>query len=258
MSQQQLTFEQKKTSYEWVMGIDEAGRGPVIGPMVYGCCIWPITNTNNKKHENDKMENEGFNDSKALTIEKREALFARMQELQDDELHFEVYIDTVGNKETYQKKLENDYHKQYPQIKFCVKEKADADFPVVGAASICAKVIRDKEIENQEIEKNSVSLGSGYPSDPQTKKWLQNNFDGVFGFGNMVRFSWSTVENIFKERGVFINFFEDKVQGNGCFQQFLIQKEKKMYFQGKLDISIKLGTFSQTEVHMSINFRKFL
>jgi ribonuclease H2 subunit A len=41
--------------------------------------------------------------------------------------------------------------------------------------------------------------GSGYPSDPATKKWLKEGFDNVFGFPTNVRFSWSTVENIFKE-----------------------------------------------------------
>lgn len=51
------TFEDKKLNWEWCMGIDEAGRGPVLGPMVYGCCLWPI-------REESELKSEGFFDSK--------------------------------------------------------------------------------------------------------------------------------------------------------------------------------------------------
>ena len=60
-----------------------------------------------------------------------------------------------------------------------------------------AKVTRDKQIENLEL--NDKDCGSGYPSDPKTKDWLKNNYDNVFGFGREVRFSWKTVDNMFKE-----------------------------------------------------------
>jgi len=48
---------------ECEIGIDEAGRGPVLGPMVYGCCFWPTSSTNQMK------SNYGFTDSKQLTEE---------------------------------------------------------------------------------------------------------------------------------------------------------------------------------------------
>lgn len=51
-----------KTKENWIMGIDEAGRGPVFGPMVYGACMWP------ECYEKE-LENLGFNDSKKLTKE---------------------------------------------------------------------------------------------------------------------------------------------------------------------------------------------
>lgn len=38
-------------------------------------------------------------------------------------------------------------------------------------------------------------LGSGYPGDPKTKEWLQNNKDPIFGYPNLVRFSWNTSIN---------------------------------------------------------------
>jgi ribonuclease H2 subunit A len=53
-----------------------------------------------------------------------------------------------------------------------VSEKADSKFKVVSAASICAKVTRDYEIENwkfiENIQNMDKNYGSGYPSDPMT------------------------------------------------------------------------------------------
>lgn len=54
-----------------------------------------------------------------------------------------AYIDTVGKKESYQQKLFDRYKYKYPHLNFTVSEKADSKYPIVGAASICAKVTRD-------------------------------------------------------------------------------------------------------------------
>lgn len=55
-----------------ILGIDEAGRGPVLGPMVYGCCYCP-------KSKDSELREMGFADSKALTDEKRRDLLAKIQ-----------------------------------------------------------------------------------------------------------------------------------------------------------------------------------
>jgi ribonuclease H2 subunit A len=109
----------------------------------------------------------------------------------------EVYVDTVGNPEKYQTLLSN----KFPKIKFTVTSKADDLFPVVSAASIAAKVTRDTIIDQWDFIEGDFSkdLGSGYPSDPYTKKWLAKNIDHVFGFPSIVRFSWKTTTRILKE-----------------------------------------------------------
>ncbi|MCK5107814.1 MAG: ribonuclease HII, partial [Nanoarchaeota archaeon] len=68
--------------------------------------------------------------------------------------------------------------------------KADLNYPAVAAASIIAKVTRDREIKKLK-DKYNVDFGSGYPSDPRTQKFIQSNWNKFDFF----RKSWATYEN---------------------------------------------------------------
>ncbi|CAG9464415.1 unnamed protein product [Pedinophyceae sp. YPF-701] len=232
-----------------ILGVDEAGRGPVLGPMVYGVAFCPVADL-------EALKKKGFADSKALTEERRDTLFEDL--LNDPRLGFlvdslsaatisaqmlafekislnvianestfgliracldagvnltEVYVDTVGAAQKYEDKLSQ----MFSGIKFTVRSKADALYPIVSAASIAAKVTRDRQIANfaweERFEEGSApdgKLGSGYPSDPATKAWLANNVDAVFGFPNLVRFSWATCAKLLEERAVPVEFEADE------------------------------------------------
>lgn len=106
-----------------------------------------------------------------------------------------VYVDTVGNPDKYRQKFEYEFKGQ--EIKFTVESKADDTYPVVSAASICAKVTRDHELEQWQYKENyepdrqpDKDFDCGYPSHPKTKAWLKRHFDEVFAFPQLVRFSW--------------------------------------------------------------------
>jgi len=222
----------------FAMGIDEAGRGPVLGPMVYGCAFCPIK-------DKDNLQKLKVADSKTLTEYQREILFTKMKNtkyvgwmvevLDADELSMkmlklskinlntishdaaitlirrvlakgiklkEIFVDTVGVPSKYQAKLEQ----LFPDIEITVSKKADSLFPVVSAASICAKVIRDHRLKNWKFKEQRLEIshnfGSGYPSDPTTKRWLQQNLDPVFGYPSLIRFSWKTCSAILKKSAV--------------------------------------------------------
>ena len=233
-----MSFDPETATTDWekdtiILGIDEAGRGPVMGPMVYACAYWK------EEYDNDIRKKFKFNDSKALKPEEREKMFEQIKThpniiryelivLTSDYISKEmlkrqkvslneisqnsaktlikmardkkvnirkIYVDTVGPAIPYQNLLKASLDDQSIVVK--VEPKADATFECVSAASIVAKVTRDSHIEI--IEKEDKDCGSGYPSDPKTKEWLKNNYDNVFGFGREVRFSWKTVETMFKE-----------------------------------------------------------
>lgn len=114
-------------------------------------------------------------------------LFFALQSLQ-------VYVDTVGPEDTYQELLK----KKFPQLEIVVASKADALYPVVGAASIVAKVTRDARLHAQ----CGTGVGSGYPGDEPTKRFLADSVSPLFGYGPSVRFSWGTTTSALAKASV--------------------------------------------------------
>ncbi|XP_017883456.1 ribonuclease H2 subunit A [Ceratina calcarata] len=232
------------------LGIDEAGRGPVLGPMVYGVSYAPLS-------EKQILVDIGCADSKSLTEQKRDEIFDKVckerekigwavdaispntisnsmyrraktslnqvsmnsainlaqKVIESGARIAEIYVDTVGKPEKYQSMLEN----IFPGIKIKVEKKADSTYPIVSAASICAKVSRDHAIRAWQFREGSISnnFGSGYPTDPVTKQWLLENVDPVFGFPTVVRFSWSTAEIVLEKRALSVDWDEETEKEKG-------------------------------------------
>ena len=162
-------------------------------------------------------------------------------------------MDTVGPPEKYQAKLEA----IFPGIKITVAKKADSLYPCVSAASICAKVsyktvsgqnnsvscvqvARDRALKQWKfLEGDDIEgpWGSGYPGDPVTKKFLQEQMHPIFGFPGIVRFSWKTAEKILDEKCIKMEFEEvepeEEENKNPSVSQYFVSvaKTKGLNFQ---------------------------
>ena len=102
-------------------------------------------------------------------------------------------LDTVGQPDKYKAIVQRALND--PSIEVIVESKADDTYPVVSAASICAKVTRDHALRDfvyKESKSFPKEVGCGYPGDKITRGWLANSMDPVFGFPSLVRFSWKT------------------------------------------------------------------
>ncbi|KAE9400242.1 ribonuclease HII, partial [Gymnopus androsaceus JB14] len=232
----------------YILGVDEAGRGPVLGPLVYGVAYCPAA------YRDNQLEELGFADSKTLTPQIRSSLLETLRsdpdnlgwsvrvispqaissgmlrrpptnlnrQSQDATVMLirdvldkgirlsEVYVDALGTTSTYQAYLSN----QFPGIEFTVESKADFKYKIVGAASVAAKVTRDACLEDWTYEESEymppdVELGSGYPSDPKTQAWLKTCLDPTFGFPRVARFSWTTVKLLLEKQGHAVNWIDE-------------------------------------------------
>jgi len=209
-----------------ICGADEAGRGPCFGPLVVSG-ILVETDT--------ELVKIGVADSKQLTPRKREQLAPMIQKIAsnyeiivlpaadiDDlrktmtlnELEVFVYskiieklrpdvcyVDAVDVKE---ERFGRDIlsHLSYTP-KIISEHKADAKYPIVGAASILAKVTRDEHVRRiaQELEPQlNLPLGSGYPSDPITKRFLQTWVKRFDSLPPHARKSWETCQQLIKNK----------------------------------------------------------
>lgn len=213
----------------WKIGADEAGRGPVIGPLVVCAVAMPI-------EEHDNLIENGVKDSKFLSSKKRQELkdwfesnsktkpwyFSiivcspeRIDSSSGNQglnvLETELFAEAINALPDNVKKsvtILNDACDVKPQrfsdrianqliswpwlnSSISSEHKADENDPFVGMASILAKQKRDECIE--EISKKlGFSVGSGYPSDPNTKKVIPELLrDSPHP---QLRWSWATVE----------------------------------------------------------------
>lgn len=197
-----------------IVGIDEAGRGPVIGPLVVcGVAV--------EEEKLEKLEKLQLKDSKRLTPGRRKVMSRRINKIAEcHTVHIQARdIDNLRAKDVNLNEIEKIAMKKVialsnpdmayidcldikPQ-RFCdemesfreglsviAEHKAEDKFPIVAAASIVAKVERDMEIEK--LKKEFKDIGSGYPSDPKTIAFLKRfSYDNLPDF---VRKSWATVK----------------------------------------------------------------
>jgi ribonuclease HII len=198
-----------------ILGIDEAGRGSVLGPMVIAGVVVP------EKMEK-VLERMGVKDSKRLTPNRRTILSRKLKKMFDYEIVVisareidEMRADGINLNEIEKNAMESILLKLKPEkaivdavdvkaerfqenlridtgLNVIAEHKADDKYIEVSAASIIAKAERDDQIAqiNKEFIK-SGGIGSGYPSDPKTKEFLANyTYDEMPDF---VRRSWATV-----------------------------------------------------------------
>lgn len=209
-------MEVKPTGKQFSCGVDEAGRGPVLGPLVVSIVC----------AETSTLSEIGARDSKTLSSSSRGRLdklirerseFVLSREISAPELNrmmdsinlndieenayseliesspFDctIYVDSFDvNEKRLSEKLSRRTRK-----KVVCEHRADSKFPAVSAASIISKVLRDTRI--RELEEEYGRLGSGYPSDPVTMDFLRQSARDNTDLSGVARTHWKTYKRLF-------------------------------------------------------------
>lgn len=201
-----------------ILGIDEAGRGPVIGPLVVAGVIC------RDGSDVEILKSIGVRDSKKLSRKKRNTIYKSIigkfkiksvvinptiidrSEFNLNVLEYHamreiicffnprfVIIDSVGTPDTVRKYFNN----IFPDIEFHPVYRADVKYPVVSAASIVAKETREMIVKD--LHEKYGEFGSGYPSDSNTRNWILKFLNNDIPMPDIVRRSWATISNLRNE-----------------------------------------------------------
>ncbi len=196
-------------------GIDETGRGPVIGPLVISLVCGSVS----------RFREIGVRDSKKISPVSRKRMFHEIREIAAVEVTIidsltlnremksstlnvielnaakellskascPVFVDAFDVDE---KRLTGILQQEcgFPVV---AEHKADVNYPAVSAASIISKVTRDSIIE--ELSKEYGHMGSGYPSDPETIRFLRENVARGKDLSRIVRTEWETWKKLMAE-----------------------------------------------------------
>jgi len=214
-----------------IAGVDDAGRGPIIGPLVIAGVLLA------EEHGRSLLAM-GVKDSKLLTPEVRTQLAGKIRalaakvsvaEVQPKEIDEVVlhggklkklnfleaklmaqviselrpeaaYVDASDVKEErYAETIREFLPAELKRIKIVSEHHADRTYPVVSAASIIAKVRRDEVAES--LRQEYGDFGSGYISDPRTLDFLRDWRRKHDDYPPIVRLSWKTIKEIERELG---------------------------------------------------------
>jgi len=207
-----------------ICGVDEAGRGPVIGPLVI-CGI--------RVDKDDLLRQLGVRDSKKLSRNQRESLSEKIEKVAEEiqiveiaaeeidaireemtlnQLEVKVfasvinrlkpsiaYVDSADvNEERFGKDILQEIELPVDVIS---RHRADETYPVVSAASILAKIRRDQVVRSigQEI---GEPIGSGYPSDPITIRFLESWIERYDRLPPHTRKSWDTCSRLLRMKSL--------------------------------------------------------
>ncbi len=213
------------TGLHGTAGIDEAGRGPMIGPMV----ICGILIDSQKLPE---LERIGARDSKTLSHPQRLRLKEKIENIASRILIRTISaadIDRLRQRTTLNEKEVEEFAAIAKELKpqkiyldaadvkadrfgekvgalsglasrgaiIISEHKADAKYPIVSAASIIAKVERDRRISK--YHEKYGDFGSGYPADPKTVIFVRNLVRNKQKLPPIVRKSWDSVRKIIED-----------------------------------------------------------
>lgn len=203
-----------------ICGVDEAGRGPVMGPMVIAGVL---------VSDDSELKKMGVKDSKRLTPARREELEGEIKAIARYEVviataedidtlrqrytmnvieskMFATVIERLGAKKAYLDAAdsnEEEFKRLVSReldggVEIISKHGADDIYPVVSAASIIAKTTRDSLVNDIKKELGQ-DIGSGYPSDPKTIGFLKDWYTEHGDMPPHTRRSWKTVNRIINE-----------------------------------------------------------
>jgi len=206
-----------------IAGVDDAGRGAIIGPLVIAGVLF-------REEDLPKLVEIGVKDSKLLSPRRREQLAAEVKKLSvklhvvkltpaeidkvvetGRKLHKLNWLEAqamarvietlnpdvayVDASDTVAERFKNQILDCLPfKVEVISEHKADKKYPVVSAASIIAKVERDKDL--LKIKEKHGDLGCGYPTDPRTIKFLEDYLRRHGCHPDFVRKSWKPAKKL--------------------------------------------------------------
>ena len=210
-------YSRRQCLRRMICGVDEAGRGPVIGPLVV--CGVAVGNDSH-------LRELGVRDSKSITRKRRDELAPRIFEVASVEILelpaeeidsmrsrmtmneieavlFARIVDKLSPEVAYLDAADASEERFSRLVLSCLtcgartvsRHKADEEFPVVSAASIIAKVTRDRRLEVIQ-EELGEPIGSGYTSDPLTRSFIQSWLERERTLPPHVRRSWETSQKL--------------------------------------------------------------